>query len=240
VKEEAENTAAPVQTVALSGPIDVESSEDEKIEASTLVANAQPTTEPQDVSSSEENLPLATLKVATHTQTEKHAEPDASTNVATAAASNLAEGESRLETNSDDKQQPDVSSSSSDQSSNTAEEDEDDALTPPRAKAKGKRRQRQRPRAKQLRQARSREGSPQPAKPKRHPKKRLRKLQSQPVVEEEAADVGVVGKEKLMQIRPRTRGRCVRAGVLNRIGHLTNYIQHRTTVTNDRLTYIII
>ena len=202
------------------------------------MANAQPTTEPQDVSSSEENLPLATLKVATHTQTEKHAEPDASTNVATAAASNLAEGESRLETNSDDKQQPDVSSSSSDQSSNTAEEDEDDALTPPRAKAKGKRRQR--PRAKQLRQARSREGSPQPAKPKRHPKKRLRKLQSQPVVEEEAADVGVVGKEKLMQIRPRTRGRCVRAGVLNRIGHLTNYIQHRTTVTNDRLTYIII
>ena len=69
----------------------------------------------------------------------------------------------------------------------------------------------------------------------------MRKLQSQPVVEEDAADVGVVGKEKLMQIRPRTRGRCVRAGVLNRIGHLTNYIQHRTTtVTNDRLTYIII
>ena len=240
VKEEAENTAAPVQTVALSGPIDVESSEDEKIEASTLVANAQPTTEPQDVSSSEENLPLATLKVATHTQTEKHAEPDASTNVATAAASNLAEGESRLETNSDDKQQPDVSSSSSDQSSNTAEEDEDDALTPPRAKAKGKAKAKAKAKSKAAKASPKPRGKPTASKAKAAPKKRLRKLQSQPVVEEEAADVGVVGKEKLMQIRPRTRGRCVRAGVLNRIGHLTNYIQHRTTVTNDRLIYIII
>ena len=171
MKEEAENTAAPGQTVALSGPIDVESSEDEKTEASTLVANAQPTTEPQDVSSCEGNLPLATLKVATRTQTAKHAEPDASTNVATAAASNLAEGESRLETNSDDKQQPDVSSSSSDQSSNTAEEDEDDALTPPRAKAKGKAKAKAKAKSKAAKASPKPKGKPTASKAKVAPKK---------------------------------------------------------------------